>query len=34
MDCERDSLRGCRGIFWGLVWSLVFWALLVGIFAL
>jgi hypothetical protein len=34
MDCERDPLRAARGIFWGLVWSLVFWALLVGIFVL
>lgn len=32
MDCERDALRGCRGILWGLVWSLVCWVLLIGIF--
>lgn len=31
MDCERDALRGCRGILWGLVWSLVCWVL-IGIF--
>lgn len=34
MDCERDPLRTARGCLWALVWSLVGWALLIGIFVL
>lgn len=30
MSDDEDPLRAARGMFWGLVWSLVFWALLAG----